>query len=232
MSFSAVVLPSLFTLPYRHLWIRRVRGYLFDINQSTFISPNLWKPFMFSFSLCPHFIHYVSQTHTALSAFCCCCCLLFIAREQIAFCWVLLHQTSLKFPHALMLIQRNTCTYTMITHVFLFLFFVHLAWCLFEFVFLRFMFFWQQNGSSRFHGLASLDDITAIISTPPLGGFQVATSTSLISCSNATKLFGSTSLQFSVLHRYASWVICWNCSCVLAVQDRLQTVLHRNITCH
>uniref|UniRef100_A0A672I3T9 Protein strawberry notch homolog 2 n=1 Tax=Salarias fasciatus TaxID=181472 RepID=A0A672I3T9_SALFA len=30
----------------------------------------------------------------------------------------------------------------------------------------------QQNGSSRFQGLASLDDITAIISTPPLGGFQ------------------------------------------------------------
>ncbi|XP_060933666.1 si:ch73-63e15.2 isoform X2 [Limanda limanda] len=29
-----------------------------------------------------------------------------------------------------------------------------------------------ENGSSRFHGLASLDDITAIISTPPLGGFQ------------------------------------------------------------
>ncbi|XP_029938367.1 strawberry notch homolog 2b isoform X2 [Salarias fasciatus] len=29
-----------------------------------------------------------------------------------------------------------------------------------------------QNGSSRFQGLASLDDITAIISTPPLGGFQ------------------------------------------------------------
>uniref|UniRef100_A0A8D3DF73 Protein strawberry notch homolog 2 n=1 Tax=Scophthalmus maximus TaxID=52904 RepID=A0A8D3DF73_SCOMX len=30
----------------------------------------------------------------------------------------------------------------------------------------------EQNGTSRFHGLASLDDITAIISTPPLGGFQ------------------------------------------------------------
>lgn len=29
-----------------------------------------------------------------------------------------------------------------------------------------------ENGTSRFHGLASLDDITAIISTPPLGGFQ------------------------------------------------------------
>uniref|UniRef100_A0A671UBA3 Protein strawberry notch homolog 2 n=1 Tax=Sparus aurata TaxID=8175 RepID=A0A671UBA3_SPAAU len=28
------------------------------------------------------------------------------------------------------------------------------------------------NGTGRFHGLASLDDITAIISTPPLGGFQ------------------------------------------------------------
>ncbi|XP_010777025.1 si:ch73-63e15.2 [Notothenia coriiceps] len=30
----------------------------------------------------------------------------------------------------------------------------------------------EQNGTSRFHGLASLDDIHAIISTPPLGGFQ------------------------------------------------------------
>uniref|UniRef100_A0AAQ5XZ16 Protein strawberry notch homolog 2 n=1 Tax=Amphiprion ocellaris TaxID=80972 RepID=A0AAQ5XZ16_AMPOC len=30
----------------------------------------------------------------------------------------------------------------------------------------------EQNGTSRFQGLASLDDITAIISTPPLGGFQ------------------------------------------------------------
>ncbi|KAK1897461.1 Protein strawberry notch like 2, partial [Dissostichus eleginoides] len=29
-----------------------------------------------------------------------------------------------------------------------------------------------ENGTSRFHGLASLDDINAIISTPPLGGFQ------------------------------------------------------------
>uniref|UniRef100_A0A669CVJ4 Protein strawberry notch homolog 2 n=1 Tax=Oreochromis niloticus TaxID=8128 RepID=A0A669CVJ4_ORENI len=36
-----------------------------------------------------------------------------------------------------------------------------------------------QNGTSRFQGLASLEDISAIISTPPLGGFQVATSTSL-----------------------------------------------------
>ncbi|KAM6938806.1 strawberry notch homolog 2b isoform 1-T1 [Lycodopsis pacificus] len=30
----------------------------------------------------------------------------------------------------------------------------------------------ELNGTSRFHGLASLDDISAIISTPPLGGFQ------------------------------------------------------------
>ncbi|KAL7396847.1 hypothetical protein ABVT39_012559 [Epinephelus coioides] len=30
----------------------------------------------------------------------------------------------------------------------------------------------ELNGTSRFHGLASLDDITAIISAPPLGGFQ------------------------------------------------------------
>ncbi|XP_029002127.1 protein strawberry notch homolog 2 isoform X2 [Betta splendens] len=29
-----------------------------------------------------------------------------------------------------------------------------------------------ENGTNRFHGLASLDDITAIISTPPLAGFQ------------------------------------------------------------
>ncbi|XP_068599294.1 si:ch73-63e15.2 [Brachionichthys hirsutus] len=30
----------------------------------------------------------------------------------------------------------------------------------------------ELNGTGRFHGLASLDDIAAIISTPPLGGFQ------------------------------------------------------------
>ncbi|KAM9849316.1 strawberry notch homolog 2b [Aulostomus maculatus] len=30
----------------------------------------------------------------------------------------------------------------------------------------------ELKDTSRFHGLASLDDITAIISTPPLGGFQ------------------------------------------------------------
>ncbi|XP_047442828.1 protein strawberry notch homolog 2 [Mugil cephalus] len=30
----------------------------------------------------------------------------------------------------------------------------------------------EQNGTNRFQGLASLDDITAIITTPPLGGFQ------------------------------------------------------------
>eukprot|EP00066_Takifugu_rubripes_P023731 XP_011612997.1 PREDICTED: protein strawberry notch homolog 2 isoform X2 [Takifugu rubripes] len=31
----------------------------------------------------------------------------------------------------------------------------------------------ELNGTGRFHGLASLDDITALISTPPLAGFQV-----------------------------------------------------------
>lgn len=48
------------------------------------------------------------------------------------------------------------------------------------FCFLHFMFCRQLNGTGRFHGLASLDDITAIISTPPLGGFQVATPASPI----------------------------------------------------
>lgn len=38
----------------------------------------------------------------------------------------------------------------------------------------NFMFCRQLNCTGRFHGLASLDDITAIISTPPLAGFQVA----------------------------------------------------------
>ena len=66
--------------------------------------------------------------------------------------------------------------------VFFFYLLMHLPLCLFEFVFLYFMFCWQLNGTSRFHGLASLDDITAIISTPPLGGFQVATPTSPIWC--------------------------------------------------
>nr|XP_057928756.1 protein strawberry notch homolog 2 [Doryrhamphus excisus] len=36
----------------------------------------------------------------------------------------------------------------------------------------------ELKGSGRFQGLASLDDITAIISTPPLGGFQVQTTQS------------------------------------------------------
>ncbi|XP_061833822.1 si:ch73-63e15.2 isoform X1 [Nerophis lumbriciformis] len=36
----------------------------------------------------------------------------------------------------------------------------------------------ELKGSSRFQGLASLDDITAIISTPPLGGFQAQTTQS------------------------------------------------------
>lgn len=64
---------------------------------------------------------------------------------------------------------------------FSFSFLVHLALCLFEFVFLYFMFCWQHNGTSRFHGLVSLDDISAIISTPSLG-FQVASPTSPIWC--------------------------------------------------
>lgn len=132
----------------------------------------------FSFSFCPHFIHYVSQTHTALSA-CCCCCFCrwhFTARQQIAFCWVLLHHTSTsKRTHA-----TTTCTYSRTSDIIPLLFFLSCVWHCFLFVilFLHFMFCWQLNGTGRFHGLASLDDITAIISTPPLGGFQVATPTS------------------------------------------------------
>lgn len=38
----------------------------------------------------------------------------------------------------------------------------------------NFMFCRQLNGTGRFHGLASLDDIAALISTPSLAGFQVA----------------------------------------------------------
>lgn len=105
------------------LWIRWIRGYLFDMNQSTFISAAFWKPFMFSFSFCPHFIHYVSQTHAALSAFCCCCCpWLFTARQQIAFCWVQLHQTSIKCPHALMHMHTHTNTRVITCVLFFFLF--------------------------------------------------------------------------------------------------------------
>lgn len=179
-----VVLLSLLALLLRPLWIRRVQGYLFDMNQSTFISSAFWKPFMFSFSFCPHFIHYVSQTHTALSAFCCCCRWLFTARQQIAFCWVLLHQTSMSSAHTL----SCTCiysqhTHTVITHVFFcFSFLMHLALFFICICISSFMFCRQLNGTGRFHGLASLDDITAIISTPPLGGFQVATPTSPIWC--------------------------------------------------
>lgn len=102
------------------------------MNQSTFISPAFWKPFMFSFSFCPHFIHYVSQTHTALSAFCCCCRWLFTARQQIAFCWVLLHQTSMSNAHSHARAYTDN-THTVIIHVFCFSFLMHLALFLFVF---------------------------------------------------------------------------------------------------
>lgn len=169
-------------LPWRPLWIRWVWGYLFDMNQSTFISPAFWKPFMFPFSFCPHFIHYVSQTHTALSAFCCCCRWLFTTRQQIAFCWVLLRQTSKENPHAL-----TAHAYTNTHAQWLLMFFCSVFSYAFGTLFIwvcisSFYVCWQQNGTSRFQGLASLDDITAIISTPPLGGFQVATPASPISC--------------------------------------------------
>lgn len=168
------------------LWISWVQGYFFDMNLITFISPSFWKAFMFSFSFCPHFIHYVSQTHTALFAFCCCCHWLLTARQRIAFCQVLLHQTSTvcsvsTHTHA-HVYRDNTNAYSDYSCFFV-PFFLCICHCfLFVFLFLHFMFCWQLNGTGRFHGLASLDDITAIISTPPLGGFQVATPASPIWC--------------------------------------------------
>ncbi len=79
----------------------------------------------------------------------------------------------------------NRCIQWLLMFCFVFLFLFSYAFgtvfylC---FVFLHFMFCRQLNGTGRFHGLASLDDITAIISTPPLGGFQVATPASPIWC--------------------------------------------------
>lgn len=158
---------------------QRLQGYLFDMNQSSFIPPAFWKPFIFSFSFCPNFIHYVSQTHTALSAFCCWCRWLFTAWQQIAFSWVLLHQTSMKRPHTLMHIHIYTHSVFKDYSCFCVTLFLCIVHCFHLCFFISFH-CWQQNGTSRFHGLASLDDIHAIISTPPLGGFQVATPTPLI----------------------------------------------------
>lgn len=188
------------------------------MNQSTFISFALWKPFMFSFSFCPHFIHYISQTHTALSAFCCCCChWLFTARQQIAFCWVLLQQTSTSIAHTLAWtwIYRQTCTCSDESWFFSSSFASGSVFiCVFYFFI--FIFCWQLNGTGRFHGLASLDDITAIISTPPLGGFQVASPTSPIWCSIQT--------QFSVMHRYVDDVtrLMGSCFCPLCLQYKIK----------
>lgn len=69
---------------------------------------------------------------------------------------------------------------------------------IFLFLFLHFMFCWQLNGAGRFHGLASLDDITAIISTPPLGGFQVVTAASPIWCLNKIKLSNKMILSLAI----------------------------------
>lgn len=84
------------------------------------------------------------------------------------------------------------------------------------FYFFIFIFCWQLNGTGRFHGLASLDDITAIISTPPLGGFQVATPTSPIWC--------SIQIQFSVMHRYVDDVthLMGSCVCPLCLQHKIK----------
>lgn len=217
--FSCIASLSLPVLLLSPFWVRRVQGYLFDMNQSTFISFAFWKPFMFSFSFCPHFIHYISQTHTALSAFCCCCCChwLFTARQQIAFCWVLLQRTSTSSAHTLSWtwIYRQTCTCSDESWFFSSSFASGTVFiCVFYFFI--FIFCWQLNGTGRFHGLASLDDITAIISTPPLGGFQVAPPTSPIWCSIQT--------QFSVMHRYVDDMtrLMGSCFCPLCLQYKIK----------
>lgn len=78
------------------------------MNQSTLNCPAFWKPFMFSFSFCPHFIHYVSQKNRALSAFCCCCCCcwLFTAGQQIALWWI--ECCSIRHPCPLMHMHTQT----------------------------------------------------------------------------------------------------------------------------
>lgn len=107
------------------------------------------------------------------------CCHWYLKQTTFAFCWMLFHQSSMKHPHT----NWHAHTAKNTEPLMMLFFFVFYAFgTLFAFEFIHFIFCWQQNGTSRFHGLASLDDITAIISTPPLGGFQVATPISLIWC--------------------------------------------------
>lgn len=86
--FTSVVPLCLLMLLLSPLWVSWVQGYIFDMNLNTCIYPSFWKLFMFSFSFCPHFIHYVPQTHAALSAFWCWQWLFSLPDNKIAFCYV------------------------------------------------------------------------------------------------------------------------------------------------
>ncbi len=110
--------------------------FLIRITVHLFLLPSE-KPFIFPFSFCPHFIHYVSQIHAALSASCCCCRWLFTARRQITFPWVLLHQTSTSSTHTL----PWTCIYRQNTHTHIFHFFVAPFLCIWHCFHLCFCFF-------------------------------------------------------------------------------------------
>lgn len=119
------------------------------MNQSAFISPAFWKPFIISFLFCPHFIHSVIQTHKALSAYCGCCCWLFTTRQQLQFfeCCSIRHPWSAHtFSYTCIYRQH---THIMITHIFCLSFLIHFALCLFEFVFFHFMLTaeWHQQVS-------------------------------------------------------------------------------------
>lgn len=174
---------------------------LFELDGSevifiTFISPALWKPFMLSFlfslfsfhPLCfPDTHGFVRLVFTGFSQ----------PDDKLHFCWVCWLSFYLDY----------SCFFVSI-------FLLHMALCSFEFVFLHFMFCWQLKGTSRFHGLASLDDITAIISTPPLGGFQVATPTcpSDVKVTLALMIYEPYQWQLLIKRRYEDVICLMLCS--------------------
>lgn len=148
-----------------------------------------WGFFHFYFnssSFCSHFTHFISfisfPRHTVLTCFCCWYCVLnglftaSTANTSIYFMTSLVSkQTHLFSPHILFSCKfpckHNTETYktNRLSFYVVVIFFYVCVLFVFNFMFCR-----QLNGTGRFHGLASLDDITAIISTPPLAGLQVA----------------------------------------------------------
>lgn len=89
--------------------------------------------FIFSFSFCPHFIHYISQTLVPLSAFCCCCCHCWLFPASQTNCilfsaalWGIHEVASHSRAHA----YRHNCTEGLHSSFFVFIFhFFFLAKC-------------------------------------------------------------------------------------------------------